>query len=262
MSLQTRLGAFIAAVGADIKALKAPKVSGIARGQADSSIQWIKQSDGSLVAKADSYASTNIQSAEFMSKQGQAGASKTAMAILTAEEKGVWNESLGENVAERTQLAVVQEDPLSSSQDRGAIRIYAGNLSRLLFGSSGYSDFVQKSDATAWTTVSYAANERRLGNLVENEVQYYKDAVGQVHFRGLLERTTTWTLPITLFTIPAGFRPANNVYLAVPASSGGLYRMVVTAATGVVTLDLLYSGSAGSNGSHMMLAPLTYRAEQ
>lgn len=149
MSLQTRLGAFITAVGADIKALKGPRVFGtdvpdptsIVQSATDNAVQWVRASDGAWVAKVDPYMSGLIQTLDITSRAKTDG--RSAAAVLRAEENGTYNDFLGLYFGgEASSLEVFQGDS-SGTEPKGTIKARSGGIERLILASDGSSDFAQ-----------------------------------------------------------------------------------------------------------------------
>lgn len=83
-----------------------------------------------------------------------------------------------------------------------------------------------------------------------NPVGYGKDAQGFVHLRGVIKNGTT-TLGTQLFTLPAGYRPANQEIYSVASNSA--YGEVRIDAAGVVTVQV---GAA----AFLSLDNITFRA--
>jgi hypothetical protein len=84
-------------------------------------------------------------------------------------------------------------------------------------------------------------------------VSYRKDAYGQVHLQGAATGGATPTSPI--FTLPAGYRPANNRIFMTGAQGGGT-TMIQVSSNGVVT------ALAGGSTSGEWLDGINFVAEQ
>jgi len=84
----------------------------------------------------------------------------------------------------------------------------------------------------------------------EQAPAYSRTASGMVLLRGVAK---SGTVPSTLFTLPAGFRPLGNRRFPVVANN--LFGYISIIATGVVTIE------AGSN-VYVDLAAVSFRAEQ
>jgi hypothetical protein len=83
---------------------------------------------------------------------------------------------------------------------------------------------------------------------------YYKDPLGLVHLRGVIQGGTSDTVA---FTLPLGLRPTHNLFVAVGAGGpeGGLAQV---ASTGTVTV----SCESGGTGCIIGLDGVTFRAGQ
>jgi hypothetical protein len=71
-----------------------------------------------------------------------------------------------------------------------------------------------------WRTVSaFGTNWGNYGGS-EQVARYYKDVLGMVHVEGLLTKNGTPATGDTLFTLAAGYRPANSIRFPVYTSDG------------------------------------------
>ncbi|HET7232874.1 MAG TPA: hypothetical protein VFJ16_22885 [Longimicrobium sp.] len=84
--------------------------------------------------------------------------------------------------------------------------------------------------------------------------RYYLDPAGVVHLTGRMRYTGTGGSGITLFVLPAGYRPSGTLTLSVPAASGYGYLLIY--ADGSVKADGLV------NGTGVSLDGATFLAEQ
>jgi hypothetical protein len=112
---------------------------------------------------------------------------------------------------------------------------------------------------TSWQSISVTANWVAGGGTLVN---YRKDALGFIHFRGVLVNNAGAGNPA--FTMAAGTRPGQDAYIATIAGDGGIMstpflamQIVVQASTGNVLFDGLPAA-----GYYTMLDSLTYLAEQ
>ena len=79
---------------------------------------------------------------------------------------------------------------------------------------------------------------------------YWKDSHGVVHLRGLVKSGGTAS---TIFTLPAGYRPAaNELFLVASGTTPTFAQIAIDTAGGVVFLN-------GSNG-YVSLSGITFRA--
>lgn len=83
---------------------------------------------------------------------------------------------------------------------------------------------------TAWAVPTFQNSWADLGSSVP--VGYMKDALGRVWLRG---QAKSGTFNATIFTLPTGYRPTNNVYYAADAS--GAYGRVTIGSNGNVVQD-------------------------
>lgn len=145
MSLQSRLAALITAIGADIKALQSPKSQKV--GYPDNNVDEASRMEwenvgGAWVAKIQAHkapTTPNRNVLEITSRVQTNG--ETAALTLTAEEYGsvVGSEYFN---GDRTSIELNQVDSASSQAlGTGTIMVRAGNKSKYLHTSSGYSDF-------------------------------------------------------------------------------------------------------------------------
>lgn len=70
----------------------------------------------------------------------------------------------------------------------------------------------------SWAGLSYATNWGNYGSGF-HDGSYCKDALGFVHLRGLIRKTTTGTLGETMFTLPSGYRPAKPMGITLTANN-------------------------------------------
>ena len=85
----------------------------------------------------------------------------------------------------------------------------------------------------------------------DEELSFYKDALGIVHLQGNAE-TGSGTDNGTIFTLPAGYRPAGNLYFAVYGAGGSAAHIVVSTGGDV--------GIFGPSQSFVGLTNITFRA--
>lgn len=75
--------------------------------------------------------------------------------------------------------------------------------------------------ALTWTTITYGGSWRRLADSVDFEAQATKTAEGLVLLRGRVERiTSVYTLPATIGTLAAAFRPPKALGLGIIRNMG------------------------------------------
>jgi hypothetical protein len=104
-----------------------------------------------------------------------------------------------------------------------------------------------RSSGEAWTNATLAGTWVNVGSPWAN-VSYRKDAQGYVHLRGV---ASSGTIGTTLFTLPAGFRPAAQMRW--PVNSNSAFGTVTINTSGVVT------ASTGSNAS-FFVDGITFKA--
>jgi hypothetical protein len=95
---------------------------------------------------------------------------------------------------------------------------------------------------------------------------FRKDAFGNVAFRGAIKTSgAAWLANEILFTLPAGYRPIGTQRQMVPSNASSYQVLLITGATGVVTLDNP-SGTAPNTlanaGARTHLDQISFRAEQ
>lgn len=86
-----------------------------------------------------------------------------------------------------------------------------------------------------------------------NSVGYWRDGFGVVHLRGLWQAPNV-ALPITIFTLPAGYRPAARELFVAHATTA-MGRVDVQAAGGV-----LFMQGGVAAGNYVSLDGMTFRA--
>jgi hypothetical protein len=97
-----------------------------------------------------------------------------------------------------------------------------------------------------------------------SEAGYYKDAFSRIHLRGLIH-DGTMTVPVNLFTLPAGYRPSASLMFNVRASdsaeNASAGARIDVAANGNVTLSAIDVAGAGTGG-YLSLGGISFLAEQ
>lgn len=88
---------------------------------------------------------------------------------------------------------------------------------------------------TAWTALPYAANWSDFG-APWRVGGYRRDHLGRVHLRGMVKKSVAVAAPDTIFTLPAGFRPAADEYFAV--NSNGAFGTVFVTSAGLVRVQV------------------------
>lgn len=103
---------------------------------------------------------------------------------------------------------------------------------------------------TTWNSVSYQNNWVDYDNSVWYGIKYRKDAMGYIHFKGLMRSGTT-TNGTVLFNLPAGYRPSHQVMMFVSTNNGSTDVMgrVDVLANGNVVAVTVYSAYVSFNGS-------------
>lgn len=86
-----------------------------------------------------------------------------------------------------------------------------------------------------------------------NDVGYYKDSLGRVHFKGLIKNGTT-AAGTVLFNLPVGYRPAQN-YILNGRKTGGADCEIRANSDGTVTI-----GDGGAAAGWTCLDGLNFRA--
>ena len=85
----------------------------------------------------------------------------------------------------------------------------------------------------AWVAASLQNSWVDFGGTRPN-AEYYKDEFGIVHLHGSIKNGTQ-TDATTLFTLPAGYRPAGTISFVLPNTSADIAKITI-ASTGVVSL--------------------------
>jgi len=93
-----------------------------------------------------------------------------------------------------------------------------------------------------WKDLTLGTNWRRLSNDPIYQPQCLKLADGLVLLRGIVERTNSvYTLPSTIYTLPAGYLPEKNFFIWRGHQDTGAnfaqLRMFINATTGVAVID-------------------------
>lgn len=130
-------------------------------------------------------------------------------------------------------------------------------LSNLTVANGALISFVDPKGLTGWQTLVLSANWSAAGFA---SVGYRKDAMGFVHLRGVLIVGAGATNPAA--TMPVGYRPAQDTYLAALAGAGsialgttlGMKELSVTSATGAI------AGNVATN-DYVMLDGITWLGE-
>jgi hypothetical protein len=95
---------------------------------------------------------------------------------------------------------------------------------------------------TSDLTLSWANQSLDITPTWSRQVRRAKDAAGNVWLDGDISYISA-AQGTRLFTLPIGFRPANDLYRVVAALTSGLVTIKIEAATGYVTLAARTSGS-------------------
>ena len=103
-----------------------------------------------------------------------------------------------------------------------------------------------------WIPIAVAAGWQNLGG--GNAIPaYHKDALGYVHIKGAILNVSGGPFAGLLFTLPAGYRPAETNDFAMSVSGGPAQAVVITP-TGTVTPDTNVANNGHCNVSITFLA--------
>lgn len=101
---------------------------------------------------------------------------------------------------------------------------------------------------TNWLDPSFQNGWVNFGSGNPN-VGYLKDSLGFVHIQGVVKNGTNGT---TIFTLPVGFRPMNN--LIIPCVSNGAFAILQIFSNGSVT--------CGGSNVYVTMDNISFKAEQ
>ena len=148
--------------------------------------------------------------------------------------------------ADAGEYAIIQDssgNTFLNCQTGAFITFRVNNSSKMTLASTGIFD---ASDAQeAWSTPSYAGNWGDYGSGWEGG-GYVKDSMGFVHLRGLIKATGAGD---TIFTLPTGYRPPDDLIFTVQyydyGTSGYVHGRVDVKPNGIVDVD--YPATVGAN---------------
>lgn len=97
---------------------------------------------------------------------------------------------------------------------------------------------------TGWQAASYAANWSDFGGGLYG-AHYKRDPLGWVCLAGMAKKSVVLALPDTIFTLPAGYRPAAAKRFP-GASGGGVFCQILINTTGTVQIETQAAGGTNA----------------
>lgn len=96
----------------------------------------------------------------------------------------------------------------------------------------------------SWIRLSLLADFVNVGGVGVPLAGYHKDAMGYVHFQGLISSAAGQAAGTAVFTLPSGVRPVSFQWLTVKGNAA-TYQNLAVNPNGSVTIDVAVAAGAG-----------------
>lgn len=267
MSLQSRLAALIAQIGADIKANDPHRLASASR------VQWkrVDGSNGAYLLGEDVITGAKKDTDLSIILPGE-GNGETLLGLVAqadgapAAQITMDSEPLHPSLKRRIYVSVIPE-PFGSGS---SLKVYK------LIASDGSSDWVLKAKpgdleqvGEAWRKVGLAGNPafsanwgqtRDISNGNYEYVAFYKDPLGIVHVKGSARATAAQAADGVIFQLPPGYRPNRYENYPTTGACKEVYLEGIVAPAGAGSPGGIRIATAMAINTNIILDGISFRA--